>query len=101
MLEAGDLRIDPGARREVDAASDEVALTAREFDVLEFLMRRAGEVVSKTRDPRGRLELRRTTATPTSSRSTSDVALKIDRPFERESIQTIRGAGYRLDSDGG
>jgi DNA-binding response OmpR family regulator len=100
VYEAGDLRIDPAAHR-VWRGEEEIRLTAREFSVLEFLIRHAGEVVTK----RGLLEavwdfdfdgdpnivevyvrhLRR----------------KIDEPFERRAIETIRGAGYRLAGDGG
>jgi two-component system, OmpR family, response regulator len=99
-VEAGDLRIDPVARR-AWRGDGEVALTARQFDVLEFLMRRAGAVVSKREildgvwqydydgDPNiVEVYIRRLRAL-------------IDEPFDRRSIQTVRGAGYRLDSDGG
>ena len=56
-VDAGALRIDPGARRAwFDAA--EITLTTREFELLEFLVRRAGQVFSKTRDPRRGLERR-------------------------------------------
>lgn len=100
VLEAGDLRFDPAARatHRGDHALD---LTAREMSVLEFLMRRRGEVVTKFEvlenvwsddfegDPNivevyiGRLRR------------------KVDRPFGRNAIETVRGAGYRLAADGG
>ncbi len=99
-LTAGDLRIDPGQRR-VWRGSDEVSLTARQFDVLEFLMRRAGQVLSKGEildgvwsydfdgDPNiVEVYIRR-------------LRTRIDEPFDRRSIQTVRGAGYRLAVDGG
>ncbi len=57
VLEAGDLSLDP-ATRAVQRGDVAIELTTREFAVLEFLIRRAGEVVSKARDPRGRLGLR-------------------------------------------
>ncbi len=97
---AGDLRIDPAARRVWRGAS-EVTLTTRQFDVLEFLVRRAGEVVSKREildgvwqydfdgDPNiVEVYIRRLRAA-------------IDEPFGRQAIQTVRGAGYRLAADGG
>ena len=97
---AGDLRIDPIGRR-VRRGESEVTLTARQFDVLEFLIRRAGQVVTKQEILNGvwqydfegdinivEVYIRRLRAA-------------IDEPFGRKSIETIRGAGYRLDADGG
>ena len=95
----GDLLIDPAARR-VWRGDTEVELTAREFDVLEFFVRRPDTVLTKKDvldgvwaddfegDPNivevyvGRLRR------------------KIDAPFGRSSIETLRGAGYRLTDDG-
>ncbi|MBB4140005.1 response regulator transcription factor [Microbacterium invictum] len=100
VLEAGDLRLDPAART-VHRGDTEIELTSREIAVLDFLLRRRGEVVTKLEvldnvwaddfegDPNivevyiGRLRR------------------KIDRPFGRDGIQTLRGAGYRLAADGG
>lgn len=100
VLESGDLRLDPAART-VQRGDSRLELTAREIAVLEFLMRRRGEVVTKFEvldnvwaddfegDPNivevyiGRLRR------------------KIDRPFGRAAIETLRGAGYRLAADGG
>jgi len=100
QLEVGDLRLDPAARR-VWRGDAEVALTAREFSLLAFLARHQGDVVSKTRileavwddgfegDPNiVEVYIRH-------------LRNKIDRPFDRHGIQTLRGAGYRLASDGG
>ncbi len=97
-VEVGDLRIDPSSRR-VWRAGREVELTARQFDVLEFLVRRAGRVVSKQEildgvwdhgfpgDPNiVEVYIRRLRA-------------RIDDPFGRRSIETVRGAGYRLIAD--
>jgi two-component system, OmpR family, response regulator len=97
---AGDLRIDPVTRR-VWRGDTEVVLTARQFDVLEFLMRRSGEVVAKREildgvwqydfegDPNiVEVYIRRLRAA-------------IDEPFNRQAIETVRGAGYRLAVDGG
>lgn len=93
--EVGDLRVDPREHR-CWRAGVEVRLTAREFAVLEFLVRRAGLVVSKAQildgvwdydfdgDPNiVEVYIRR-------------LRLKVDEPFGREDIQTIRGAGYRM-----
>ncbi|MGW4335069.1 response regulator transcription factor [Rhodococcus koreensis] len=99
-LSAGDLWLDPAARR-VRRGGVDVPLTAREFALLEFLLRRSGEAVTKQQvlahvwddnfegDPNivevyvGRLRN------------------KLDRPFGRAAIETVRGFGYRLVSDGG
>lgn len=100
VLEAGDLRFDPGARR-AWRGDTEVGLTAREMALLEFLMRHRGEVVSKTQildhvwdasfdgDPNV-VEV-----------YVGHLRAKLDRPFGRSAIQTVRGAGYRLADDGG
>jgi DNA-binding response OmpR family regulator len=100
VLEAGDLRLDPAVRR-ASRAEIELELTSRETSLLEFLLRRRGEVVSKREilehvwdydfegDPNiVEVYIRR-------------LRNKLDRPFAREAIETIRGAGYRLAADGG
>jgi two-component system OmpR family response regulator len=100
ILEAGDLRFDPGARR-AWRADVEVRLTAREASLLEFLLRRAGQVVSKTEildhvwDDRFDGDLNIVEVYVRHLRN------KLDRPFGRAAIETVRGAGYRLDVDGG
>ena len=95
VLAAGDLRLDP-ARREVRRGEVPVELSAREFALLETLMRRAGQVLT-------RLELiEHTWDIAYENRSNVvDVYIrrlrdKVDRPFGRHSIETVRGAGYRL-----
>jgi DNA-binding response OmpR family regulator len=98
--EAGDLRLEPALHR-VWRGEDEIELTAREFSVLGYLLSRTGEVVPKREilehvwdfdfegDPNIiEVYIRR-------------LRLKIDEPFERQAIETIRGAGYRLRADGG
>ena len=94
----GDLRIDPGQRR-VWRGAEERTLTAREFQVLEFLIRRAGQVLSKDEILAGvwhqdfdgdsnivEVYIRR-------------LRRALDEPYGRHSIQTVRGAGYRLVDD--
>ena len=100
VLDAGDLRFDPASRRSWRGQTP-VELTAREMALLEFLMRHPGEVVSKTEilehvwdydfegDPNiVEVYIRH-------------LRNKFDRPFDRHSIETVRGAGYRLNADGG
>lgn len=100
ILEAGDLKLDPGSHR-VWRNGTEVSLTSRQFSLLEFLMRHAGEALSKSRildhvwdyafegDP-NIVEV-----------YVRHLRKKIDEPFGRRAIETIRLVGYRLDPDGG
>ena len=100
VLEAGDLRLDPAARR-VFRGEIEVALTARELAVLDFLLRRRGEAVTKAE----------VIANVWGDDFDGDANIvevyighlrgKIDRPFGREAIETVRGTGYRLAGNGG
>jgi two-component system OmpR family response regulator len=100
VLEAGDLRLDPGARRAF-RNNTELALTAREMALLEFLMRHKGEVVSKRAildhvwnyDFEGDPNIVEVYV--------RHLRNKLDRPFDRAAIETLRGAGYRLAADGG
>jgi DNA-binding response OmpR family regulator len=100
VLLCGDLSLDPAARV-VRRGTASVALTAREFALLEFLMRRAGQVVAKSD-----LLAHVWEAEDISDLNVVEVYVgylrrKIDVPFERHAVQTVRGAGYRLAADGG
>lgn len=99
-VEAGDLRIDPGQRRAWRGAI-EIQLTARQFDVLEFLVRRAGQVLSKAEILDGVWEYEFEGDPNIVEVYIRRLRAKIDEPFGRHAIQTIRGAGYRLAADGG
>jgi DNA-binding response OmpR family regulator len=99
-VEAGDLRIDPGQRR-VWRADVEVELTSRQFDVLEFLIRRAGQVLSKTEILDGVWEYEFEGDPNIVEVYIRRLRTRIDEPFDRHAIETIRGAGYRLAADGG
>jgi DNA-binding response OmpR family regulator len=101
VLRCGDLTLDP-ASREVRRGSARVLLTAREFALLEYLMRQAGSVVSKSdllahvwesADEIGDLNVVEVYV--------GYLRKKIDAPFGRQAVQTVRGAGYRLADDGG
>jgi two-component system, OmpR family, response regulator len=100
VLESGDLRFDPGARR-ASRGETTIELTAREMALLEFLLRRKGEVVSKTDilehvwdyDFEGDPNIVEVYV--------GHLRSKLDRPFGRTALQTVRGAGYRLAADGG
>jgi len=100
VLVAGDLRLDPAART-VTRGDTAVALTTREFALLEYLLRRRGEVVGKAE----LLEHVWDALTPPEP-NVVEVYLgylrrKIDAPFDRRALTTVRGAGYRLEADGG
>ena len=98
VLLVGDLSLDP-ASRIVSRGGARVELTAREFALLELLMRHAGEVLTRTRI----LEHVWDFAYDGDS-NVVDVYIrylreKVDRPFGRRSIETVRGSGYRLRSE--
>jgi DNA-binding response OmpR family regulator len=100
VLEAGDLRLDPAQRR-AWRGEEPLTMTARELALLEYLLRHKGDVVSKRDilehvwdydfegDPNiVEVYIRR-------------LRNKLDRPFNRQAIETMRGAGYRLVANGG
>ena len=99
-IEAGDLRIDPAQRR-AWRSDTEIELTARQFDVLEFLIRRAGQVLNKREILDGVWEYEFDGDPNIVEVYIRRLRTRIDEPFGKHSIQTIRGAGYRLASDGG
>src|SRR5262245_43181619 len=97
-LTVGDLVLDP-ATREVRRGDAEVQLSPKEFALLEFLMRHPGEALSRTTivehvwDPNA-----------VGDWNVLEVYVrylreKVDRPFGRSSIETVRGVGYRLRED--
>ncbi|NPC97095.1 response regulator transcription factor [Nocardioides sp. zg-DK7169] len=100
LLEAGDLRLDPAARR-VWRGEEEIALTAREFSLLAFLARHHGDVVSKRQILEAVWDVDFDGDPNIVEVYVRHLRNKVDRPFGREAIQTVRGAGYRLASNGG
>lgn len=100
QLRAGDLALDP-ATREVRRGDRRLELTPREFSLLEFLMRRAGDVVSKTEILEHVWDAADTTDLNAVEVYVGYLRRKIDAPFGRHGLQTVRGAGYRLAADGG
>jgi len=98
VLTVGDLFLDP-ARHEVRRAAGLIGLTRTEFALLEYLMRHAGEALTRRRlvehvwdyafdgDPR---------IVDVYVRALRE---KIDRPYRRSSLQTVRGTGYRIHDD--
>jgi DNA-binding response OmpR family regulator len=92
----GDLRIDPAARRAWRADS-EIDLTTREFDVLEFLVRRAGTVLSKSDILAGVWDDDFDGDPNIVEVYIHRLRRKVDEPFASSTLATVRGAGYRLD----
>ena len=100
VLAAGDLRLDPASRR-VWRGDTEVDLSAKEFALLETFMRRPGRVLSRFDLLEHAWDIEydnRSNVVDVYVRYLRD---KVDRPFGREAIETVRGAGYRLSADGG
>jgi DNA-binding response OmpR family regulator len=91
VLVAGDLALDP-ARRRVTRGGVEVELTAREYALLEYLLRRAGEVVSKTE----LLDHVWDTSLNTAPNAVEVYVGYLRRKIGRDRLETVRGAGYRL-----
>jgi two-component system OmpR family response regulator len=98
VISVGDLQLDPASRR-VWRARTEISLSQKEFALLEALMRRGGEVLS-------RLDLLEA-AWDQSYENRSNIVdayvgrlrAKIDRPFHLQTLETVRGAGYRLRAE--
>jgi DNA-binding response OmpR family regulator len=91
VLTAGDLTLDP-ARRLVTRGGVEVGLTAREYALLEYLLRRAGEVVSKTE----LLDHVWDDSLATAPNAVEVYVGYLRRKIGRDRLETVRGAGYRL-----
>ncbi|MFU8871655.1 response regulator transcription factor [Micromonospora sp. SL4-19] len=100
VMAAGDLTVDP-ARRLVTRAGQPVRVTAREFALLEFLMRHRGDVVSKTQIIENVWDVHFDGDPNIVEVYIGYLRRKIDQPFGRAAIQTERGMGYRLAADGG
>ncbi|MFD8379155.1 response regulator transcription factor [Streptomyces sp. NPDC059679] len=100
VLEIGDLTVDPGAKR-VERAGAEVPLTTKEFAVLEHLALHAGRVVSKADVLAHVWDFAYDGDPNIVEVYVSALRRKLDLPFGRRSITTVRGAGYRLEADGG
>ncbi|MBB6032366.1 response regulator transcription factor [Phytomonospora endophytica] len=98
ILSVGDLSLDPAAQR-VRRGDTEISLSTREFTLLEYLMRHADQVLSKVE------LLDHVWGAPVDTDvNVVEVYIgylrkKIDHPFDRRSVRTVRGAGYRLVPD--
>jgi two-component system OmpR family response regulator len=100
VLTAGDISLDPSTRR-VTRGDAVIEVTAREFAVLEFLIRRAGDVVSKREILEAVWDFAFEGDPNIVEVYIGHLRNKLDRPFGRQAIETLRGAGYRLAMNGG
>ena len=99
VLRAGDLELDP-ASRTCRRGDVKIELTPREFALLHYLMHRVGETVSKEELVRHVWDDEVLEAHVLQV-YVGYLRRKIDEPFNRSSIETVRGHGYRLGADGG
>jgi two-component system OmpR family response regulator len=95
MMQLGDLRVEPRRRRAL-RGDTEIPLTAREFDLLTYLVRRPGQVVSKSQLLAGVWEDDFEGDPNVVEVYVGRLRRKIDGPFSRRTLETVRGAGYRV-----
>src|SRR5690348_9719829 len=100
QLEAGDLRLDPAARR-VWRGATEIDLSAKEFALLEVFLRHPDEALSRVQLLDGAWDMAFESRSNVIDVYVRYLREKIDRPFGRRSLETVRGIGYRLREDGG
>jgi two-component system OmpR family response regulator len=100
VLRVGDLGLDPATRR-AWRGETEIRLSAKEYAVLETFMRRAGEVLSRYQLLEHAWDYEYENRSNVVDSYVRFLREKIDRPFGTDSIETVRGAGYRLRKDGG
>jgi DNA-binding response OmpR family regulator len=100
VMTAGDLALDPSEHR-VYRAGRPVAVTPREFALLEFLLRNRGHAVTKTAIIENVWDAHFSGDPNIVEVYIGYLRKKIDHPFGRTAIETVRGSGYRLAADGG
>jgi DNA-binding response OmpR family regulator len=98
ILTVGDLRLDPAAHQ-VWRGDTAVALTPRQFSLLEFFMRHPAEVISKARILEHVWDFAFEGAPNIVEVYVRQLRQRIDEPFGRHSLQTVRLVGYRLVAD--
>jgi two-component system OmpR family response regulator len=94
-VEVGDLRLDPAAHR-VWRGTAELDLSAKEFALLELLMRRPGNVLTRGQLLEGAWDMSYERRSNIVDVYIGHLREKIDRPFGSDTIETVRGVGYRL-----
>jgi two-component system OmpR family response regulator len=99
VLAASGLRLDPGAHR-AWRGDTELDLSAKEFALLELFMRRPGAVLTRGQLLEGAWDIAFESRSNVVDVYVRYLREKIDRPFGCDSIETVRGVGYRLKADG-
>ena len=99
MLEIGDLRLDPATHR-CWRAGIEIALTSKEFSLLEYFMRHPGHVLAKTEILEHVWDFAFADSTNVVEVYVGYLRKKLAVPSGRITIETVRGAGYRLVAEG-
>ena len=100
VLTAGDLRLDPAAHR-AWRGETELDLSTREFALLELFLRHAGQALTRLQLLEGAWDMAFESRSNVVDVYVRYLREKVDRPFDRESLETVRGVGYRLREDGG
>ncbi|HEV3364692.1 MAG TPA: response regulator transcription factor [Acidimicrobiia bacterium] len=95
VLRVGDLEVDP-ATRTVRRGQQDIQLTAKEFALLELLARRPGEVVTRSSIVNALYDFAFDARSNVVEALVRRLRDKVDRPFGRTTVQTVRGSGYRL-----
>jgi len=98
VLAVGGLRLDPAAHR-AWRGDTELDLSAKEFALLELFMRRPGAVLTRGRLLEGAWDIAFESRSNVVDVYVRYLREKIDRPFGCDSIETVRGVGYRLKAD--
>ena len=98
VLEVGELRLDPAGHR-AWRGNDEISLSAKEFALLETFMRRPGQVLSRFQLLEHAWDYEYENRSNVVDVYVRYLREKVDRPFGVQSIETVRGAGYRLRAD--
>ena len=97
-LEAGGLSLDPASHR-IWRGKTEIELSAKEFAILEIFMRRPGEVLTRFQILEHAWDYEYENRSNVVDSYVRFLRLKVDKPFGTDSIETVRGAGYRLRDD--
>ena len=100
LLVVGDLRVDPATHR-AWRGDVELSLSPKEMALLELLMRHAGDVLSRTQILDHVWDFAYDGASNVVDQYIGYLRKKIDRPFARDDIETVRGVGYRLRDHAG
>ncbi len=100
VLRVGDLELDPATRR-VQRAGEDISLSTKELALLQTFMRRPGEVLDRLALIEHAWDYEYENRSNVVDVYVRYLREKIDRPFGVQSLETVRGAGYRLRADGG